>query len=267
MVAWLELASALSQAPPPRVQGAGVPGRVLLGRDWDTGQRRLDELLCWGVVAGEVRWSCAGRSGRTGAGSVLLLPPGTTLRLSAAGVVVQGWRCRVALDGLPVPGEALLRTGDTEAMSLLGMLVDRADRPEQAELAGDLFRALIRTCASADPEGAGLSQAVLARCRAHLGRHRHRAIATAELARLAGLSAAWFARRFRQACGISPRAWLLQERVRLAAAALVEQNAPIASVARTHGWRDPNLFARQFRRQYGCTPQAFRRRAAGALGL
>ena len=73
-----------------------------------------------------------------------------------------------------------------------------------------------------------------------------------------GLSQDYFARIFRRSMGLSPRAWLVDERIRCAAASLLESDAPIGTVAADHGYADLTLFGRQFRAVMGAAPRQWR---------
>jgi AraC family transcriptional activator FtrA len=67
-----------------------------------------------------------------------------------------------------------------------------------------------------------------------------------------------FSRRFRAATGMSPRDWLVRQRIQ-ATLPLLEQGAlPVESVAETVGF-DPPAFRRQFRRALGVSPADYRR--------
>jgi AraC-like DNA-binding protein len=82
----------------------------------------------------------------------------------------------------------------------------------------------------------------------------------AELARLAGLSRFQLLRRFAALHGLTPHAWLLQqrcERVR----GLVAQGVPLAEAAAAAGFADQSHMTRAFTRQYGFTPGAWQRAA------
>lgn len=73
------------------------------------------------------------------------------------------------------------------------------------------------------------------------------------------LSPVYFSRVFRQTYGLSPRAWLVRERLRQAATLLVETDRRVGEIAHACGYRDANLFARQFRKVYRQSPREFRR--------
>ncbi|MBR0663027.1 helix-turn-helix transcriptional regulator [Roseomonas hellenica] len=81
-----------------------------------------------------------------------------------------------------------------------------------------------------------------------------------DLADLAGLSLAEFARGFRAATGESPHAYLTRRRIEHAQALLLERPAlPLAEVAAALGFADQAHFSRRFRQVTGTTPGRFRR--------
>lgn len=83
-----------------------------------------------------------------------------------------------------------------------------------------------------------------------------------ELADVAALSRFHFHRVFAAMTGETVAQAVRRIRLNLAAHALVRTNAPVARIARDHGYPDPPSFARAFRAAYGQSPAAFR--SAGA---
>ncbi len=89
----------------------------------------------------------------------------------------------------------------------------------------------------------------------------------ASLARVAGLSRAPFARRFRRATATSPLRWLAEHRLGLAGKRLVETDLPLAAIALEIGYGSDFAFAKAFKRFFGIAPGVFRRVAfAGGHG-
>jgi AraC-like DNA-binding protein len=84
-----------------------------------------------------------------------------------------------------------------------------------------------------------------------------------ELADLAPVSRARFARRFREVIGTPPVASLTQWRMTVAAQMLVDEPAAgIAAVAAHVGYRSESAFAAAFRRHFGVSPGRWRRHPA-----
>jgi AraC-like DNA-binding protein len=83
----------------------------------------------------------------------------------------------------------------------------------------------------------------------------------ATLSRVAGLSRAPFARRFKRATGTSPLRWLTAHRLGIARSRLLTGGATLAAIAAAIGYRSEFAFSRAFKRHYGMAP-AFLRRSA-----
>jgi AraC-like DNA-binding protein len=80
----------------------------------------------------------------------------------------------------------------------------------------------------------------------------------ADMAKMTGLSRYQVLRRFEQAYGLPPHAWLIRcraERVRL----LIRDGVPIATAAAACGFADQSHMTRVFVRQFGFTPGAWRK--------
>jgi transcriptional regulator GlxA family with amidase domain len=89
------------------------------------------------------------------------------------------------------------------------------------------------------------------------------------LARVSGVSAAHFARSFRQAFGVPPHRYLLTRRIERASALLRDTHLSVTDIAFQTGWGSLGTFGRIFRDVTGHTPGAIRARfraAAGQLG-
>jgi AraC-like DNA-binding protein len=80
-----------------------------------------------------------------------------------------------------------------------------------------------------------------------------------ELAAAAGLSRMHFAAQFRAATGLRPHDWVLQQRVEVAKAAIIEANQPLAEVALCAGFQTQSHFSTVFKRFTGDTPGEWRR--------
>ncbi|MDR2347640.1 MAG: AraC family transcriptional regulator [Bifidobacteriaceae bacterium] len=85
----------------------------------------------------------------------------------------------------------------------------------------------------------------------------------AELARAAGTSASTLDRNMRKVFGLTPRAYLLQQRVDRAMELLAETDLAISQVAARAGFYDQPSLTRQLVRLTSETPGGFRRRAGG----
>jgi transcriptional regulator GlxA family with amidase domain len=80
------------------------------------------------------------------------------------------------------------------------------------------------------------------------------------LARVSGVSAAHFARSFKQAFGVPPHRYLLTRRIERATALLRDTDLPITDIAFQTGWESLGTFGRTFRDITGESPSANRAR-------
>jgi len=88
----------------------------------------------------------------------------------------------------------------------------------------------------------------------------------AEMARMAGLSRFQLLRHFEKAFGLTPHAWLLQQRAERARS-LIRGGAGLAQAAAACGFADQSHMTRLFTRQFGFTPGAWQQAAARAARL
>ena len=85
------------------------------------------------------------------------------------------------------------------------------------------------------------------------------------LAKAARVSKYHFCRVFKKCIGMSPLQYVTTARVEKAKVILQRADTPVAVVANMSGFRDISTFIRQFKRQTGMTPSAFRRSRPGEL--
>ncbi len=78
------------------------------------------------------------------------------------------------------------------------------------------------------------------------------------MARKLGQSERTFIRKFHQATGTSPHAWLTAERIRRARELLETTNLPSSEVAARSGFVTPETFRHHFRRTVGAAPSRYR---------
>lgn len=78
------------------------------------------------------------------------------------------------------------------------------------------------------------------------------------LAEEVGIPARSLNRLFQHTLGISVQEFLLRSRTQSAASALRETAIPLSAIATDHGFYDQSAFTRQFRKQLGLTPKAYR---------
>ncbi len=90
-------------------------------------------------------------------------------------------------------------------------------------------------------------------------------ISLSKLAAELGLSGRSLNRRFHQATGMGPKAWLQQYRISQARELLRHSNLPVNEVAWQVGIADASYFGQLFRAQVGMTPAGYREAVRGKL--
>lgn len=103
----------------------------------------------------------------------------------------------------------------------------------------------------------------VARVRDHVRAHLAEPLALADLAGVAASSPYHFIRAFRAATGLTPYAFVINERVATAMELLAETDLPLAEVARATGLGRPAHFSSRFRAVVGLGPRDFRRCVRG----
>ncbi len=82
----------------------------------------------------------------------------------------------------------------------------------------------------------------------------------ASLSRRVGMSQRTLLRRFREATGVTPAHWLLNERLRQAQQALSESRISIEQVALNSGFGSASALRHHFQQQFAISPQAYRKK-------
>jgi AraC family transcriptional regulator len=123
---------------------------------------------------------------------------------------------------------------------------------------------LTRAMSEADPEAmeTGLPDPETQRGLRHLDllAARRQPFSADVAARVAGWSPTHFARRVREATGLSPRDYFQRQRIHLVCRKLLASSAAIAEIAHEFGYADAAHLNRHFRAWRGCTPTDYRRR-------
>lgn len=101
----------------------------------------------------------------------------------------------------------------------------------------------------------------LLRARDRMDAASHEEWPVERLASVSGVSAAHFARAFKQAFGAPPHRYLLTRRIERASALLRDTDLPIIDIAFDTGWNSLGTFGRTFRDITGESPTALRARA------
>jgi AraC-like DNA-binding protein len=115
--------------------------------------------------------------------------------------------------------------------------------------------------------GSGLRQDQRDQLEVWVAEHIEDGIEAADIARVLGLSPDYATRCFRASYGVSPRRWLRDERIRKAAADMVDEGLSIVAVSERYGFTDASFFCKQFRLVLGSSPGQWRKREVPAEEL
>lgn len=111
-----------------------------------------------------------------------------------------------------------------------------------------------------------LALARVARVRDFVRAHLGEPIGLEQLADVAACSPYHFIRSFHAATGLTPYAWVINERVAAAIELLAATDLPLASIARRTGLGAPAQFSARFRAVIGIAPSEYRRRVRDDAG-
>lgn len=251
----------------------GFSSPLLQREPWDTGWRSLKDHLVYAMVGDPCLLSLPGRPvARLEPGAWLLIPPGIPFRFRLAErggtALIERFRLRLRRgkaevrlgDEAMVLGDALHLAEHVAAVAQEGMQdAADADLRRRARLIL-LFSEALRHATRRTRPGPVLSPGDVTRLRLLLHRRLPRCPSPADLAAELDLSPDYFARIFRRSLGRPPRAWLVEERIRSAAACLLESDARISAIAAAHGYAGLTIFGRQFRTIMGGSPREWRLR-------
>jgi AraC family transcriptional regulator len=236
---------------------------------YPTGVQRLERRNGKSVAIGTAR-----------SGVVTIIPAGSSARWDIPGAVdvIQVYLPHTTLERVareadaPVPGDLLERTGHADPVTS-GLLMSAADVLEGNAVLDALFRQrltdLLATRLLAEHTGVpttfepimgGLSPHALRRAIERLRSDSDTDVSLAALASDAGLSRFHFCRAFKESTGLSPHAWLRQQRLEQAMNTLRDTDASIVSVAAQLGYASQTAFTAAFKKLTGETPRDWRRR-------
>jgi AraC family transcriptional regulator len=236
---------------------------------YPTGVQRLERRTGKSVAIGTAR-----------SGVVTIIPAGSSARWDIPGAVdvVQLYLPHTTLERVAheanakPPGDLLERTGHPDAVAS-GLLMSAADVLDGNAALDTLFRqqltdllatrllaAHIGVPTTVEPITGGLAPHALNRAIERLRSGSDSDVSLAALASEASLSRFHFCRAFKESTGLSPHAWLRQQRLEQAMNMLRDTDASIVLVAKELGYASQTAFAAAFKKLTGETPSDWRRR-------
>ena len=111
-------------------------------------------------------------------------------------------------------------------------------------------------------ERGGLAAWQIARVRAYIDSNLHRTIHIGDLSAVARRSKAHFSRKFKQAVGESPHAYVVRRRLERACHLMITSEASLSEIALSVGFSDQAHLCRLFRQAFGQSPAGWRRERA-----
>jgi AraC-like DNA-binding protein len=171
-----------------------------------------------------------------------------------------------------------LRSGASSAGALLDSSLELLAAEARAPQAGTealvsrltdvVFIQALRAWVQGLPEASGgwlgaLRDRGIGNALALMHRQPDRRWTLASIAAAVGMSRSRFSDRFTDLVGEAPMAYLARWRMHLAAGRLRPEGGSVAEVAQSVGYESETAFAKAFRRTFGVSPSAHRRRPAG----
>jgi len=246
-----------------------VPGRYRTPPEWDTRPRRLAEHLIYFFARESARAEVAGDSLACPRGSCCWVTPGTLFRFSSNESPLV-WRFRFSVadgkHGRPLaPREPFYFLPNTpataETINALLLELAHEDQWQRDAIRSWLVQLALHFFRSSRPPGkpglltAPQEQAITALLENAPPDHF---LKPRDLARAAGLSLDYFSRVFHRSHGVSPRRWLVQQRLSYAVVLLQETPLRVGEIAQRLGYANAHLFSRQFSASFGRSPRSFR---------
>jgi AraC family transcriptional regulator len=105
----------------------------------------------------------------------------------------------------------------------------------------------------------GLPKYKLKQAFEYIDAHLHQNISLAEISQELCISQYYFCRLFKQSTGVTPHAYLVQQRVERAKQLLKQRKSTVNDIAIDCGFASPSHFAKCFRQHTGVSPKQFRK--------
>ncbi len=248
---------------------SGLPFLFVPWEGWDTKDKKLAEHIIYFVVAGQFQCVIEGEKFTLKTGELCWVNPCVHFRFTydpSSPTTVQRFRMKVGRE------EKLLRlkwdyrvfrdvSGSMEWARLLVAEPQPGGSfaPQRLVHLAALFSIDVFTEQRSSRFSPALSATACRQITNHIANRAQKRITPRELAQLVGLSPDYFTRLFRKTFGVSPKEWILQQRLRQAAGLLAESTWTISEISQRMGFSDLYLFSRQFKKEFGDSPRTWRR--------
>jgi AraC family transcriptional regulator len=137
---------------------------------------------------------------------------------------------------------------------------DREAAKASLVTASHILQAEIERCSGANGSiTGGLAAWQMVRVRAYIDSNLHRTIHIRDLSAVARRSPAHFSRKFKQAVGESPHAYVVKRRLERACHLMMTNAEPLSEIALSVGFSDQAHLCRLFRQAFGQSPGHWRR--------
>jgi AraC-like DNA-binding protein len=253
--------------------------RYELDSTWRIPSRRLTSSVLWFVEKGRFSCTVNGQAYQGSEGSVILLPPGSTVACHAISEQIQliSINFDASISFLPekiwteLLGLPIALTGPTDA--LMEVVSDMLDISQQNSLVGQLLlqadlqlliaRFLQQILVNNDPALLITSTSSRLDTRVqtvieYIARHSGRFPSLEELCQLVQISESYLRRLFMEYTALSPLQYIHQYKIELSKKRLVSTDERISDIAYTLGYEDPNYFTRMFKQRTQMTPLQYR---------
>ena len=251
------------------VEFGPAPGHLHTPSEWDTGPRRLDEHLLYFFAQRTAYAEVDGKSFLCPRGSCCWMTPEATYRFfSDQSPLI--WRFRFSLTLAPkarlvAPDQnyyfAPATPGMAETVNAVLAELTLHDRWQPATLRSLLLQLSVLFFRRSTPgqKRRTLTVQQQATIAALLQNTRpDQRLKPRDLANSAALSPDYFSRVFHRTHGLSPRQWLVRQRLSYALVLLQETPLRVGEIAQRLGYANLHLFSLQFRACFGRSPKFFR---------
>jgi AraC family transcriptional regulator, arabinose operon regulatory protein len=204
--------------------------------------------------------------------SVMIWPPGkgqfyghSTQRFNHSWIHCEGSRIRIIIRQAGVPVLRPFHIADSSRfeqclLEIHGEIVSYA-QPDMVTI-GNLLENGLRSLTRTRPElsnGVRVPEGLLA-VRRLIGTAPSRSLTLPEMAATAGMSVPYFCSCFKQTFDVSPIECLIQHRMHHASRLLANENLTITEIANEVGYEDLFHFSKMFKKHFGFSPRAMRKR-------